>query len=244
MQPLGHLCLVLHAHLPFVRHPEYDDFLEEDWLYEAITETYLPLLLAFDRLERDRVPFRVSMTLSPPLVTMLCDELLMARYAAKLDKLCELAEKEVDRTKNDPQFREVTGFYREHLAELRSAFHGKFRRNLTGAFKHFQDRGFLDIVTCCATHGFLPLMQATPQAVKAQISVAASQYRVAFGRDPKGIWLAECGYYPGVERYLAAEGIRYFFVDTHGITDASPRPVYGVYAPLFTESGVAAFGRD
>jgi len=46
--PLGYLCLVLHAHLPYVRHPEYDDFLEEDWLYEAITETYIPLLEVFD----------------------------------------------------------------------------------------------------------------------------------------------------------------------------------------------------
>ena len=56
--PLGYLCLVLHAHLPFVRHPEYDDFLEEDWLYEAITETYIPLLEVFDGLERDGVDWR------------------------------------------------------------------------------------------------------------------------------------------------------------------------------------------
>ena len=51
--PLGYLNLVLHAHLPFVRHPEYEDFLEEDWLYEAITETYIPLLEVFDSLERE-----------------------------------------------------------------------------------------------------------------------------------------------------------------------------------------------
>ena len=33
----GALSIVLHAHLPYVRHPEYPEFLEEDWLYEAIT---------------------------------------------------------------------------------------------------------------------------------------------------------------------------------------------------------------
>ena len=49
----GYLCLVLHSHLPFVRHPEYEDFLEEDWLYEAITETYIPLILVFERLMID-----------------------------------------------------------------------------------------------------------------------------------------------------------------------------------------------
>ena len=44
MNNKGYWCLQLHAHLPFVRHPNYPDFLEEDWLYEAITETYIPLL--------------------------------------------------------------------------------------------------------------------------------------------------------------------------------------------------------
>jgi 1,4-alpha-glucan branching enzyme len=87
-------------------------------------------------------------------------------------------------------------------------------------------------------------MQAVPEAVRAQITVAANHYRQTFGRDPRGIWLAECGYYPGVEKQIAAEGIRFFFTDTHGITDANPRPLHSVYAPIFTETGVAVFARD
>ena len=90
---LGYLSLHLHAHLPFVRHPEFEDFLEEDWLYEAISETYLPLLRVFDRATDEGIPFRISLTMSPPLVAMLRDELLMSRYAGRLDKLCELADK-------------------------------------------------------------------------------------------------------------------------------------------------------
>jgi len=45
----GYLALVLHAHLPFVRHPEHEDFLEEDWLFEALTESYLPLIAMMER---------------------------------------------------------------------------------------------------------------------------------------------------------------------------------------------------
>ena len=41
VNPKGYFALVLHAHLPFVRHPEYDDFLEERWFFEAMSETYL-----------------------------------------------------------------------------------------------------------------------------------------------------------------------------------------------------------
>ncbi|MDQ3266579.1 MAG: DUF1957 domain-containing protein [Myxococcota bacterium] len=240
----GYLSLVLHAHLPFVRHPEHEDFLEEDWFFEAITETYLPLLEAFDRLAAEGVPYRVTMTLTPTLVSMLRDELLVARYAQRLDRLNELAEKEVLRTRDDPQFAPVAAFYQEQLARMRRLFTDDYRQDLVGAFRRLQNAGHLDIITCGATHGFLPLMQAVPEAVAAQIRVAAAHYRIHFGRDPKGIWLPECGYYPGLDRLLAAEGIRYFFVDTHGVVEASPRPIYGVYAPIFTESGVAAFGRD
>jgi len=56
----GSLALVLHAHLPFVRHPEHEDFLEEDWLYEAISETYLPLLKIFDRLTDEGILDKVA----------------------------------------------------------------------------------------------------------------------------------------------------------------------------------------
>ena len=44
MTPNGYLCLLLHAHLPYIRHPEYPEFIEERWLYEAVRECYLPLL--------------------------------------------------------------------------------------------------------------------------------------------------------------------------------------------------------
>ena len=55
----GYFSLVLHAHLPFVRHPEDPTVMEEQWLYEAITGTYLPLLQMFEGLIADHVPYRV-----------------------------------------------------------------------------------------------------------------------------------------------------------------------------------------
>jgi 1,4-alpha-glucan branching enzyme len=240
----GYLSIVLHAHLPYVRHPEHEEFLEEDWLYEAITETYLPLLLIFERLAEEGVPFRVTMTLTPPLVSMLRDELLMTRYGRNLDKLVELAEKEIVRTRDHGHLQYLANYYLDYFRTLRSAFHDRYKRDLVSAFKRLQDHGVLEIITCGATHGFLPLMQQYPEAVRAQVSVAAAHYRLNFGRDPRGIWLPECGYYPGVEKFLAAEGIRFFFVDTHGLLDATPRPRYGVYAPIYTPGGPAAFGRD
>ena len=87
-------------------------------------------------------------------------------------------------------------------------------------------------------------MKMYPQAVWSQIAVACDHYEETFGRPAKGIWLPECAYYEGVERMLADAGLRYFLTDGHGILYARPRPRFGTYAPIFTESGVAAFGRD
>src|SRR5207247_1415075 len=132
-------------------HPAHEDFLEERWLAEAITETYIPLLEMLGALARDRVPVRLTLSLSPPLLAMLADHLLRRRYLRHLDRLVELAEKEERRTRADE---------------------------------------------------------------------------------------------PRLDAERARLGVRYFFVDTHVIAHATPRPVYGVYAPVACDSGVAAFGRD
>ncbi len=242
--PKGYLSLILHAHLPYVRHPEYDDFLEEDWLFEAITETYVPLIEVFDGLVRDGVHFRITMSMSPSLISMLTDPLLQDRYLRYLNKLIELANKEIERTRFEPQFNDLAKMYHWKLTKTRELFVQRYSRNLVTAFKEFQDKGVLEIITVGATHGFLPLMQSVPNAVRAQIRVAALHYEKHFGRRPRGIWLPECAYHPGVENLLKEEGIRWFVVDTHGVLHAAPRPKYGVYAPIYTPAGVAAFARD
>ena len=103
----GYLCLVLHAHLPYVRHPEHEFFLEENWLYEAITETYIPLLDLFSRLINDGVDFRITFSMSPALLEMFNDSLLRERYVRHIERLIELSAREIRRTKGDIHFRPV-----------------------------------------------------------------------------------------------------------------------------------------
>ncbi len=242
--PRGYLCLALHAHLPYVRHPEHEDFLEEGWLYEAILETYIPLLWVLEGLAADGIDHRLTMSMSPPLVSMLNDELLRRRFARRLDLLCELSEKEVRRTRGNRAFRDTARMYRDRFRTARRDYQDRWHGDLVGAFRRLQDHGSLEILTCGATHGYLPLLRIHPQAVRAQILVAAQHYRETFGRSPRGVWLPECGYYPGLDDVLRDAGLGYFFLDTHGIAHAESRPALGTYAPLYCPSGVAAFGRD
>jgi 1,4-alpha-glucan branching enzyme len=239
----GYLCLVLHSHLPFVRHPEHGDFLEEDWLYEAITETYIPLIEVFERLLADNVDFRITLSLTPTLISMLSDSLLQERYLRHINQLIELAHKEVERTRWQPEFQSLATMYLNTFSRARDIFQ-KYNRNLVTAFKNFQEAGKLEIITCAATHGYFPLMDICPESVRAQIKVAVSHYESVFGKKPQGFWLPECGYQPGHDEFLKEAGIKYFFSDSHGVLHGSPRPKYGVFAPVYCKSGVACFARD
>ena len=240
---IGYLALVLHAHLPYVRHPESDYVLEEEWLYEAIIETYVPLLSMFEGLKRDGVDFKLTMSMTPPLVSMLRDPLLQERFDAHLAMLEELTELEVERNVHNGHVQYLAETYAQEFNHVRNLWES-YGGDLVTAFKQYQDSNNLDIITCGATHGYLPLMKMYPEAVLAQIQVAAEHYEDTFGRPPSGIWLPECAYYEGLERMVADAGLRYFLTDGHGILYARPRPRFGSYAPIFTESGVAAFGRD
>src|SRR5436189_1199358 len=115
----GYLALLLHAHLPFVRHPEHEEFLEEDWFFEALTESYIPLLAMMERLVTDAVPFQLTMTVTPTLAAMLQDQLLRDRYLRHLDRSIALAEREVERNREDDQRRGLADFYLTHFRASR-----------------------------------------------------------------------------------------------------------------------------
>jgi 1,4-alpha-glucan branching enzyme len=244
MMTKGYLALVLHAHLPYVRHPENEYFLEEKWLYEAITETYIPLLWVFDKLAEDGIDYRVTFNLSPTLLSMFNDDLLRGRYVRHLEHLLELADKEVARTRYQPEFHGTAQLYRDLFTHAHYLFTEKYHWNLAEAFKRLQDAGRLEIITSGATHGYFPLLGLQREVINAQAAVGVDLYERCFGRRPSGFWLPECGYKPGDDRILKQHGVKYFLVENHGTLYASPRPKYGNYAPLYCPSGVAAFGRD
>lgn len=240
---LGQVAIVLHAHLPFVRHPESDYVLEEEWLFEAITETYIPLLNVLDGLLKDGVEFKLTLSLTPPLISMLRDNLLQDRYDRHLSKLIELADRERTQNKNNPHLVYLAEHYYQEFTTVRHIWEA-WNRDLVSAFSRFLYSNNLEIITCGATHGYFPVMQMYPESVWAQIQLACEHYEQNFGCPPKGIWLPECAYYESIEYLIAKAGLRYFITDGHGILYARPRPRYGTYRPIFTETGVAAFGRD
>jgi len=243
--PSGYLALILHAHLPFVRHPEHEHFLEEDWLFEAITETYIPLLRMQQRLVNDGVPFKLTMSLTPTLCAMLQDELLCERYIQHIDLLIDLAIRERKRNRNHPQLKDLAKFYFERFSEIRRCFVDEWKCDLLAAFRKLHETAGLEIVACAATHGLLPLIQQqSHKAARAQVLIGRDVYVDLFGVHPKGFWLPECAYAPGLEAILQEANIRWFILDAHGLMFGNPRPRHAIYAPCYTRAGPAVFARD
>src|SRR3989338_4143677 len=146
----GYLAITLHAHLPYVRHPEHDRFLEEEWFFEALTETYIPLIKVFRSLIADGVDFRVTMSLTPTLLSMMADPLLQTRYIRHLERLIELSAREMHRTAHDGRFKSLAEMYHRLFTEALNIFCRQYRMNLPAAFREFQDAGKLEIITCAA----------------------------------------------------------------------------------------------
>ncbi len=244
ISPKGYLCLVLHGHLPFIRHPEVSECLEEDWFFEALTEVYLPLLEMFGRLRAEGIGFKMAISLSPTLITMLGDPLLRCRYDAHLDRLIRLSEEECRRTAHSPDFSPLAQMYRDRFLRTRGLWADTFQKDLVGVFGDLARSGQLELFTTAATHGFLPLMEVCPTALRAQVEVGCQVFEEVLGYRPAGFWLPECGYTAQADQALLEAGIRYSFVETHGILHAAPRPKFSVFAPVMTPSGLALFGRD
>jgi 1,4-alpha-glucan branching enzyme len=263
----GSLALILHAHLPFVRHPEHEHFLEEDWFFEAMTESYIPLLRMMRRLIDEHVPFKLTMSITPTLCAMMRDKLLCERYVRHLDLLIDLTARERKRNRNHLQLRDLANFYFNIFRETRQFFVDEYKCDLLTCFRELRESGGLEIIASAATHGLLPLLQepvvvegtdlgvppfasspprSTPAATaaRAQILIGRDVYADLFGAEPAGFWLPECAYGPGLDSILQESNIRWFVLDAHGLLFGTPRPRRSIYAPCYTPAGPAAFARD
>lgn len=238
-----HCALVLHAHVPWVRHPEMPRCLEEDWLFEAILESYLPLLEVMHRLRAEEVPWKITLNISPTLLAMLRDPLMEERASAYLDRTAKLANSEIERG-SDSGYRRIAQWYGQRLHHLQRLYEDEWNRDLVTAFKDLQDSGHLEILACGATHGLLPLLMKMPEAARAQIKAGVEIYERCFDRKPRGFWLPECAFAPSLAPMLKEFGIQWTLIEEHGLTSAPHASGAFPYIPGETAEELAVFGRD
>ncbi|HHS51153.1 MAG TPA: DUF1957 domain-containing protein [candidate division Zixibacteria bacterium] len=239
----GKLHFVLHSHLPYVMgHGTWPH--GTDWLFEAASETYIPILMAFDELSAKGVPFDMSIGLTP----ILCEQIAHRQFSGALEAYLEQKitdarqNREVFSATGEAELEALAEMWEESFTRVKDFFVHKIKRDILGAFRELQDAGRIEIITSAATHGYLPLL-GTDEAVRGQIFTGVKTYEKHFGRKPRGVWMPECAYRPaynwkppigdgkpfnrrGVEELLHEAGIEWTVADSHLLIGGESQGVY------------------
>ncbi|MCX7845478.1 MAG: DUF1957 domain-containing protein [Dictyoglomaceae bacterium] len=208
--------LVLHSHIPFVKKAGRWPFGEE-WFFEAMLETYIPLSILFYNLKEKEIDWHITLSITPVLAEQLSDAYMLYEGEKYIEEKIFLAEKDYyEFSKKNKKEAQLAVFYKNLYEEMLKYFRTVFSRNLLKFWGELQKDGNLEILTSSATHGYLPLLKR-PSSIYAQLYIGKETYIKYFGKQPSGIWLPECAYKPDLEKFLSDLNFKYFFVDTHAI---------------------------
>ena len=252
----GAFTFVLHSHLPYARQAGMWPHGEE-WVHEAIAETYVPLLNALYDLVEEGVDYRITISVTPILAEQLADPLIQEHFLTYAEERAAWAAADIGRFEDadDPEMKQLAIYYHHWYSRMLSSFRDRFQSDVIGALGKLQEDGYVEVSTSAATHGYLPLL-ARDSSIYGQLETGVRSYERHFGRKPKAIWLPECAYRPayvedtpegqverpGIESFLAAQGIRVFFTETHSVEGGNPVGkaageaigVYGAVARRYT----------
>jgi len=238
------ISFIINIHAPFVRHPEQPLCPQEHWFFETLSETCLPLLEVFDRLDGNHMPFRTGVSLSPVLCHMLTDEMLLNRYLEYVDRKIEFGARQLRELPEDNENYNLIKFYYNRFLDQRVLFTERYNRDILKVFDYYQRKGRIELLTTSATHAFLPFYSKYPEAIQAQIEVAIGTYRIHFDGFPQGFWLPELGWSGSLEKWLRSYNFAYTVLDSHALVYAYPPAQMGTFYPAKTPAGIFVLGSD
>ncbi|ACS90169.1 Alpha-amylase (intracellular) [Thermococcus sibiricus MM 739] len=243
----GYFTFVFHTHIPYVRKHGKWPFGEE-WVFEAISETYIPLLMEFERFKKKGVKFQLMIGITPILAEQLADEYMKKEFEQYMERKLKAMQEDLEKY-DDERLKNAISYMIKYFMEVYE-YWKNINGDILGVFRQLQDEGYIEIITSAATHGYLPLLERD-EAIEGQITNGILTYEKHFGRKPKGIWLPECAYRPeglwqspssgeivwrkGLEKFLEKHGLKFFFVESHLIDEGPASFGYGKILPAKTK---------
>ncbi len=224
---IGFVSIVLHWHIPYVRKSGEWPF-GENWFFEALAETYIPLIAAVEELTEIGINPKMTFNITPVLLEQLSDEYMKEKFEKYLEEKISLIDKDLEKYA-DPELRKAILHVKKFYTWIKDKY-GEYGGDIIAQLKKLQDNGFIEIITSAATHAYLPLLGCR-EAIDAQLDTGVRTYLKYFDKRPRGIWLPEMAYRPrgewilppdgrkvyreGIEEFLVRHGYKYFFVEYH-----------------------------
>jgi len=229
----GYFHLVLHGHVPYVlNHGTWPH--GEVWLEETTWETYIPLLELISEIKNLNYPLKITINLTPILLEQISSPKFLKKLEGYIEDQIRYACKEEKEYRSKDPIRSSLAKHWINLYNRRMSFLNSIGGDLVGAFRSFAEDGFIEVLSCSATHGYLPLLRFD-ECVETQVKVGLSVSNRHFkGIKIKGFWLPECAYRAsyewtpplggepylrkGLEMILNENGISFSYTDHHLLT--------------------------
>lgn len=217
---------------------------QNDILFNAISETYIPLLNMFSRLEKEEIKFKTGIVLSAPLCTLLDDSEIQKQYIDWLDRRIALGNAELKRCKKNSELLENVQACLEKAQQDKTDFIEVYKQNLLSKFKYFAEKGMVELIPTAATYAFLPHYSDLQEILNAQIETGLVAHRNFFGETGDGFYLPYQGWFDGADKILRAYGVNYTVLDARSVMFSQNVPPQGIFAPVRTNSSLVVFGCD
>ena len=233
--PVGTLCVVLHTHLPWLAgHGTWP--VGEEWLHQAWSSSYLPLVEVLHGLADEGRGDLVSLGITPTLAAQLDDPGCLREHHAWLARW-QLRAEELAVGTRDPHLRVAASREWRAAAGATRAFERRWRHGGSAALRPLVDAGTVELLGGPATHPVLPLLPGS--LAGAAVTAGLDDAAVRLGRRPGGIWVPECAVAPGLQDVLDEAGVSHLMVE-----EATLRAAGRGTDRLWWWGGVLVAGRD
>ena len=222
----GVFCLVLHSHLPWLRHHGVWP-VGEEWLHQAWVESYVPLVAELDALAAEGHRDVLTLGVTPVLAAQLDDPAAVVdtrTWAGLWQMRCrELGFGETGHRGDIARYEFGCASRASEQLETR------WRHGGSPVLRSLRDAGVIELLGGPATHPFLPLMLPEVAELALRAGLADTLWRMGRAEDGRGrgIWSPECGYSPGLATTLSAAGVSHFLVDEQTARDSGVHPHAG-----------------
>ena len=239
------LVLLLNSNQEYIRHLQEEDVKkyapEINRFFEAITNTYIPLLNMMENLEKDCIPYKIQMVMPPVLCTLLEDTVVQGQYVSWLDRAIAFGEQEVKRVSKNKKLQELAQTVLEKYIKTKSDFTERYAMSLVPQFSAHQKSGGLELMASCGTSIYLPFYKDMKEIMSAQIETGLLSHKHFFGEIPDGFWLPELGYASGIEDVVRSYGYNYTILDARSTLLGETLPENGIFYPCRFNNSLVAF---